>query len=268
MARTLMILIAAFATAPCLTVATTSARADTFYAEVRGWEVFSADLDSGGGSCFAQKIVGPVSIGHGSTLRLRATGGDWYVETDWRSGLETDIYPVDVDRGSFEARFEQIGAWAIAPLPSTARDGLANGRTLTLVIDPDPPEFSLSGSAAAMLKVEECVERVVLGGHSPVPQADTLSATRPLNAACEVQENHTLVMHGLCHFRTTDRRGSFEVMVGGDRATVQVFGPGDGDGGEALGRIFDGFGTRDLGALYRDGACWQNRSHKICARGL
>lgn len=83
--------------------------------------------------------------------------------------------------------------------------------------------------------------------------------------------NHVTLLKGPCSFRTTDRDGSFEVRGRDIFAKVRVFGPAGGPGGEQArgylvnnGRSGSGM-NEDLGALYRNGGCWSNRSHKVCA---
>ena len=96
----------------------------------------------------------------------------------------------------------------------------------------------------------------------------TEAAARP--ARCEIVQNNVPIYAGPCEYRGTDSKGSFRVTAPDIMAQVYVYGPGEGDGGDGFGQILNnthsGSGQMEtLGAVYRDGGCWGNRTSKICA---
>ncbi|APH74173.1 hypothetical protein [Aquibium oceanicum] len=126
---------------------------ETDYAMVKGWRIFSEQGGlSGGLVCYMSKDNGRVE------LRLGTDGGDWllgmpYYDQEDRTGAW------GFDGLEAEATFQVIGSgWAYMSVSREMLRNLRNEASVSLELDRGVQSFSLSGSAAAMTKVEECVD--------------------------------------------------------------------------------------------------------------
>lgn len=134
------------------------------YAMVKGWRIFSGPAAvAGGDMCYASKDNGSVE------LRLATEGtGEWMlgvpyyedgeVQGQWGFGGKDDYKET--------ATFSASNGWAYMVIP--APDALKNSDMVSIDLDRGAQEFDLSGSAAAMTKVEECVAN---GGNPPRKKA-------------------------------------------------------------------------------------------------
>lgn len=171
---------------------------ETFYAETRGWKVFSSRVSGGVGSCFAQ-----INLTAQSDLRLGWDRMQWQLAVplnmgpDWEGRLQIDGQGSGqgYGRGGDFISGTSTPGWTIAWLGEAELDGLRKGNTAILSVGKFDIQFSLAGATAAILKVQECVDRA---GQAAVP------ATEPASAA-ELQTGSLFrnVMHD-CYLSTND----------------------------------------------------------------
>lgn len=130
------------------------------YAMVKGWRVFSGPAAiAGGDMCYASKDNGQVE------LRLATEGtGEWMVGVPYYEDGEVQGQWGFGGRDDYRetATFSASNGWAYMVIP--APDALKDSDVVTIELDRGAQEFDLSGSAAAMTKVEECVAN---GGKPP-----------------------------------------------------------------------------------------------------
>lgn len=135
-----------------------------FYADVRGWTVESVIHEQGGFTgCRALKDgpAGPLIIG-----RLN---GFWnIVVPTYQTGTFGGAI-LSVDKNDIDSQFGFFDGWASRELGNRTLDLIKSGRELGVEINGDAPRrWSLSGSTAALLKVQECL---ATGGVAPQQQA-------------------------------------------------------------------------------------------------
>lgn len=128
------------------------------YAEVRGWTVVSTFTDAGFTGCFA------ASQGSGNALSIAYVDGGWQVwvpstrndGSTYDGGLIAvdDRQPVDSQFGFFSG-----GTGGFANVSEQMIDWIGQGSTLRTRINGENEQvWSLSGSAAAIGKIRECVD--------------------------------------------------------------------------------------------------------------
>jgi hypothetical protein len=130
------------------------------YATVKGWRIFSGPAAvAGGDMCYASKDNGSVE------LRIATEGtGEWLIGMPYYEDGEVQGQFGFGDTGGYleQATFSASNGWAYMVLP--APEALKDSDTINLELDRGTQSFDLSGSAAAMTKVEECVAN---GGKAP-----------------------------------------------------------------------------------------------------
>lgn len=295
------------------------------YSKVNGWAVYSESERGQFVGCYAEKRSAYAHAGNGSLLRVGYGPRGVYIGTDFGHNSGDFQTNIDIDGRYYDALFRtNSDGWAIAEINLPLENALHAGNTIVLNLEPQGPEFSLSGSSAAMDQTVQCshqqgykvatisrpttptkppaaspsaLTRPLVPSTQPsrpsVPQANTQNTVPtqsaphewinadewsvagyrfkgPRNrktAQCKVDYRNQTIASGSCTFESRDRRGSFEVFVGGVQAKVYVYEPGEGDGSDAIGALKGpGFGRfAATGALYRNGACWGNRTNRICA---
>lgn len=135
---------------------------EAFYAAARGWNVFHASGPSGFAYCFAESVRSD-----GAALRLGWDGLQWQLAVpvtsypEWQGTLQIDGMGSGRGYGSGgdDASGTAVGGWTIVWLGLAELDGLQKGQGAVVGIGRGDFDFSLSGSTAAILKVEECVSR-------------------------------------------------------------------------------------------------------------
>lgn len=125
------------------------------YSTVRGWRVVQGDV-----GCSAYKPgTGP------SIVFNTPPAGGWQIIYHYL-GKEGDIPGmVDVDKYSFPKTFFAEGGWAYGDFPLNERLAAKAGRYINTDIDSVKYEESLTGSTAALLKLQECWQK--LSGWTP-----------------------------------------------------------------------------------------------------
>jgi hypothetical protein len=129
------------------------------YATVKGWRVFSGPAAiAGGDMCYASKDNGQAELRIGTD-----EGGEWVMGMPYyEDGEVQGQFGFDSDGMMEHATFAASNGWAYMVAP--AADALRNSKVLSMELDRGQQDFKLTGSAAAMTKVEECVMR---GGRPP-----------------------------------------------------------------------------------------------------
>lgn len=171
---------------------------EAFYAETRGWNVFSSRVSGGFASCFAQ-----INLTAGSDLRLGWDKMQWQLAVplnmrpDWEGTLQIDGKGSGqgYGRGGDHISGTSTPGWTIAWLGEAELDGMRKGNTAILSVGKFDIAFSLAGATAAILKVQECVDRA---GEAALPAAEPAG-----EAAAQTGSLFRNVMHG-CYLTTND----------------------------------------------------------------
>lgn len=138
------------------------AGAESFYASARNWNVFSANASTRHAYCFAEAVRSD-----GTAHRIGYDGAQWQLAVpvtaspDWQGVLQIDGVGAGQGylRGGQDVSGTAVGGWTIAWLGLAELDGLKQGKTAVLGVGRGDYDFPLTGSTAAILKVEECVAR-------------------------------------------------------------------------------------------------------------
>lgn len=129
------------------------------YASVKGWDIVQGDL-----GCVADHP----SRGDIQWSILVSPAGNWEVRFDDLAGHpDNSDFPVRIiagDESFTEEYFTHQGAY-IGVLPLDQRLALAKGSDVSIQLDGMELKYSLTGSTAALLKLEECWHQ--LTGYDP-----------------------------------------------------------------------------------------------------
>ncbi|NUB43124.1 hypothetical protein GEU84_001905 [Fertoebacter nigrum] len=248
--------------------------AETFYASARNWHVFSARGPVGFAYCFAE------GVRDGAAYRLGWDGMQWQLAVpitsspDWQGTLQIDGAGSGQGylRGGDYSSGTASGGWTIAWLGLAELDGLQKGSVAVLGPGRADFDFSLAGSTAAILKVEECVARqgatAVIAAPSFADPSERTLRTFAVVGDWVISEHLQGSQVRACEARDTvqptlrfeiDRDNSYidfkdNGQMGGIGARVPVmigFGPGsaptqhmveiiEGSDGEIWGRLTEG----------------------------
>jgi hypothetical protein len=165
-----------------------AAQADEDYADygaTRGWSILAISNDGSFTRC------GGVSDSFPFTLELSAEGWVLTVDGPLDSPPEVPAY-ADVDRYSFEGTFYPMSNGRYGMFMEEGMvEAMRAGDRLLVTLDGQTTEASLAGSTAAMLKIEECVERGgvpprggSIGQGGPAPVAPVESDAARLGDGC------------------------------------------------------------------------------------
>ena len=148
-----------------------SVSAQTFeehYASVRGWDVVSLhDQGQFVGCGMSRPDDG------GFDFALYYGFGDWEILVPTSARAQSDVtIDMDLDRMSEVVIGKSDGMIASALVAASWVNAIANGRTLTVYLEGWTHEIPLTGTTAAILKVEECV-----GGGGQQPRTSARAST-------------------------------------------------------------------------------------------
>lgn len=158
--------------------------AESPYGEARGWPVFSARVSGNFAFCFAEAEPAP-----GNFVRLGWDGMQWQLAVpltmrpDWEGTLQIDGKGSGqgYGRGADYVSGTSVPGWTFAWLGEAELDGLRNGSTAILGVGKFDLDFPLAGSAAAILKVQECVNRAgTPGSAANQPASEAMPQTGSL----------------------------------------------------------------------------------------
>lgn len=163
------------------------------YASVKGWSVSALSLKDGVHGCRATKS------GAQGQVMIEKYQNEWNLIVPSRQGGTFTGGIVSIDGYKIDSQFGLRNGYGIKPLTLRTLERLKKGATLSVRVNGDLSlSWSLSGSTAAILKVEECAanggERPTAGssGTNPQPQNDVIYVTcRPIageNYPCTI--NH------------------------------------------------------------------------------
>lgn len=126
---------------------------ETRYGETRGWTVYAATGNGQGTYCVGERDYA------GTKLRLGWDGGQWQFAVPY--SVNPDYHgQFEIDGRSWEMSGTSDGTWAYAWIGMRELDAIKNGNLMILDIARASLDFELIGTAAVVLKVQECVERL------------------------------------------------------------------------------------------------------------
>ncbi len=158
------------------------------YSNVRGW-VVSSDYQNGSFiGCSAQQNT------RADTWSVRTRNGGWEMTVpNYGPPNGFDGAVVTVDRTSIDAQFAYTGDIAYRELNSYELGLLKKGSRLTVRINgQDQQSYKLSGSTAAVLKVQECEQR---RGNAQSAQATSPRRATPPPAPAPAPQQHSTSAH-------------------------------------------------------------------------
>ncbi len=148
-ARSVLLLVAlALPAAPAIAQdADYSVSGGTLYATVRDWTVVKSEQFG----CSAYPEAMPIVFN-------TPPAGGWQLVLPYTSAAAEGEFPgsIDVDKYSFTDTYYGDGVWVYASFPLEMRQAVAEGQNIYVHVGPAETELNLSGSKAALLKVEEC----------------------------------------------------------------------------------------------------------------
>lgn len=142
----------------------------SYFASVKGWKVIVGTVNGQPAYCAA------INNQAGSELRLGYDGGQWQMAVPYSSGHGEYSGNMDIDGRETGTYGESDGNWTFLWLNLGERDVLMNGQQVTIEVGKVSLDYDLTGAAAAVVKVEECVERSITasaaapGGGSRQPE--------------------------------------------------------------------------------------------------
>lgn len=148
---------------------------ESFYAAARGWDVYKAHDVNRNAYCVAIN-----ERNDGNTVRIGWDGLQWQVavpvqsSSDWSGAFEVDGQVFNFASGT------AVDSWTIVWIGLPEVDAMKAGSRAVVGAGRADYDFSLAGSNAAMLKVEECVNN---GGVAPVAPVAAAPSRPALPAA-------------------------------------------------------------------------------------
>lgn len=149
--------------AMAMTFSTNAALANTsdFYASVKGWNVVSVQNGAQFVGCHAEKSE------YGRSLLLGVSQGLWHLAAPTGQIGRFGGAVLSIDKVDIDSQFGFDQGLAIRELSPSELYSIKRGRQLGVHIRGDAPMWwSLSGSTAAILKVQECADRQGRQGYS------------------------------------------------------------------------------------------------------
>ncbi len=125
---------------------------EAFYAETRGWNVYTVAQGARALSCTATKTV------NGLELRFEANGRFWKVAVPVKSPSNRNGQLV-VDHKTWEMQWSGNDQWTTGRFGQAQRKAIGQGNRMILDIGRASIDFPLSGTEAMFLKLQECVAR-------------------------------------------------------------------------------------------------------------
>lgn len=139
---------------------------ELIYAQnVRGWTVFAGRDERGGVYCTAQTNQGGSALRIGYAVTAPVTSNTGY-SSPWIVGVphDSDLPPffgIVLDGiGDSITTAPTLRGWMGGPIAGQFIDSIAQGSRMNVDVGYAYYQFSLFGSAAAILKIRECVQRI------------------------------------------------------------------------------------------------------------
>jgi hypothetical protein len=134
------------------------AQESTYFASVRGWKVVVGAVNGRPAYCAAIKDQG------GSELRIGYGSEQWQVGIPYSAKRGEFVGSMELDGNVSGTAGVSDGKWTFLWLNLGERDALMNGQQVIFEVGKASMDYELSGTSAAIQKVEECVERRLSGG--------------------------------------------------------------------------------------------------------
>lgn len=126
---------------------------EQFYGSARNYTIYSGSDRLRLRYCVAERDFG------GSILRIGFDGGQWQLAVPY--GSDPDYYgEFDVDGHTAGLSGTAANGWTFAWISAPHLDAIKEGNLMILDIGKASLDFTLDGSTAAILKVQECVQRL------------------------------------------------------------------------------------------------------------
>lgn len=162
------------------------------YGKARGWQVMAAFQNQKFTFCYAEPENEPAD----NRVRIGWDSQQWQVavpiraKRDWEGTFEVDGQGGG-NGGGNEASGTSAGGRAIVWLGASEVDLMRNGKGAVVSVGKFDYDFSLDGAAAAMLKIEECVQRkgkqTAKAAQPPAQSRPAARAQTPQAAAAQVK---------------------------------------------------------------------------------
>ncbi|GKX35340.1 MAG: hypothetical protein MnENMB40S_29580 [Rhizobiaceae bacterium MnEN-MB40S] len=221
------------------------------------------------GICSAEIIDRSKGQYLGELLRFQFSSGDFRIVSDYTGG--GDFTHILVDGQAFPAHFAHESDAVVARIDRNLVSALKRGSVLNLNFDPTGPQYSLSGSSAAIDLMTQCAR-----GQNPSPQPAPASAgPNVIHGACKLMVDGRMLLdirQDCPIWMANDGTGTFWVNTDRDVylddyfAEVKPSGNGlasghwNGERGATHAQAWPGDDIR-LG----NGGCWSNACATICA---
>ena len=132
---------------------TKGAQESTYFASVLGWKVVVGAINGQPVYCAA------INNQAGSELRLGYGSGQWQVAVPYSSRRGEYVGRWDLDGKDKGTYGQSDGKWTFLWLNLGERDAIMKAKKMIIEVGKASLDYDLAGSSAAILKVEECVER-------------------------------------------------------------------------------------------------------------
>lgn len=125
---------------------------ETAYGTTRGWSVFAGSVDGRFSYCVGQNRNGDI------TLRLGSDGTQWQVAVP-TTVASASFNGFEVDGQSWDMSGSVTDNWTFGWISNSAQvDAIGNGDLMMMDIGRASIDFPLNGTAAVILKVQECLQ--------------------------------------------------------------------------------------------------------------
>jgi hypothetical protein len=152
-----------------------------FYADTRGWDVYAINHSYNGFiGCRAVKNE------RGEQLALEYYSNMWQIVVPTQQTSTFGGAIMGVDKADFDAQFGFVSGYATKELTPAELQYLKRGSQLGVEINGDYPRYwSLSGSTAAILKIQECTSNGGQVRQAQATQAPAASQPQTVTATCD-----------------------------------------------------------------------------------
>ena len=225
------------------------------------------------GSCSAEIIDRSKGQYSGELLRLQFSGGEFLLVSDYTGG--GDFVHILVDGQVYPTHFSHESDTVVARIDRNLVAALKRGSVLNLNFDPTGPQYSLSGSSAAIDLMMQCARGQSPSSQPAPPPAPASGGPDVIHGACKLMVDGRMLLdirQDCPIWMANDGTGAFwintdrDVYLGDYFAEVTPSGNGlasghwNGERGATHAQAW-------LGDDFRLGnrGCWSNARATICA---
>ncbi|MGL4437855.1 MAG: hypothetical protein ACRCUE_01145 [Bosea sp. (in: a-proteobacteria)] len=182
------------------------AEESVYFAAVRDWKVIVGSVDGRPAYCAMTK-------GESSgELRFGYDGGQWQMAVPYSAKRGEYAGRMTLDGYASGTYGESDGRWTFLWLNLGERDALMNGKRVVIEVGKASIDHDLSGTSAAIRKVEECAGRRLVAASTPAgggqPEAKPQVATPVANAAPGAA---SVTAAGTLHEKPLGKIGAWEI---------------------------------------------------------